>query len=100
MYRYYLCQVLVGDGRSPAPCERVVTLKIEALNALVFALALFLAWAVYRRTDSIESAVVTGAATAACSLVLFSPIETGTKPSETNPQRPRFRCRPPWLAGD
>ncbi|WP_446041979.1 hypothetical protein [Streptomyces sp. SID1121] len=44
-----------------------MTFKIEALNALVFALALFLAWVVYRRTDSIESAVVTGPRRRLCS---------------------------------
>ncbi|MFE3249801.1 hypothetical protein [Streptomyces sp. NPDC059209] len=77
-----------------------MTFKIEAIDALVFALALFLARAVYRCTDSIESAVLTGAATAALILVLFSAIETGTKTPETNRQRRRSRCRPPWLAGD
>ncbi|MFD5899788.1 hypothetical protein [Streptomyces sp. NPDC060366] len=72
-----------------------MTFKIEAINALVFALALFLAWVVYRRTDSIESAVMAGAGTAALILVLFSPIETGTKTPETIPPAPSFSTSSP-----
>ncbi|WP_146132467.1 hypothetical protein [Streptomyces solincola] len=49
--------------------------NIEALNALVFGLALFLARVVYRRTRSIESAVVSGAPAVGVVVILFTPID-------------------------
>ncbi|MFE5592316.1 hypothetical protein [Streptomyces sp. NPDC056549] len=60
-----------------------MTFRIEALNVLVFALALVVAWVVYRRTKSVESAVVSGAAAVAMVIILFTPIDNGTEIAET-----------------
>ncbi|MER5312959.1 hypothetical protein ABT034_34905, partial [Streptomyces sp. NPDC002773] len=62
--------------------------KIEVLNALVFLLALFTGGVVYRRSHSIESAVVSGAAVAATLVILFNPIASGTAMSETTGPAP------------
>ncbi|MFD4153690.1 hypothetical protein ACFWR4_13205 [Streptomyces hydrogenans] len=55
-----------------------MTFKIDVLNVCVLALVLFVAWVVYRRTGSIESAVVSGAAVVVIVLMLFTPIGNGT----------------------
>ncbi|MGW4699848.1 hypothetical protein [Streptomyces sp. NPDC004285] len=65
-----------------------MTFRIEALNALVFALALLVAWVVYRRTKSVESAVVSGAAAVAMIIILFTPIDNDTATTETTTPAP------------
>ncbi|MFE1345916.1 hypothetical protein [Streptomyces sp. NPDC058757] len=59
--------------------------KIDVLNVCGLALVLFVAWVVYQRTGSIESAVVSGAAVVVIVLMLFTPIGNGTTTETTTP---------------
>ncbi|MEU8883840.1 hypothetical protein [Streptomyces hydrogenans] len=72
-----------------------MTFKIDVLNVCVLALVLFVAWAVYKRTGSIESAVVSGAAVVVIVLMLFTPIGNGTTTETTTPTPTSSTTNPP-----
>ncbi|MFF8410552.1 hypothetical protein [Streptomyces omiyaensis] len=65
-----------------------MTFKIDVLNVFVLALVLFIMAVVYRRSKSIESAVVSGAAVVVIVLMLFTPIGNGTMTETTTPTPP------------
>ncbi|MFH8259324.1 hypothetical protein [Streptomyces roseolus] len=72
-----------------------MTFKIDVLNVCVLALVLFVAWVVYRRTNSIESAVVSGAGVVVIVLMLFTPIGNGTMTETTTSNPTSSTSSPP-----
>ncbi|MFE1272483.1 hypothetical protein [Streptomyces sp. NPDC058757] len=72
-----------------------MTFKIDVLNVCVLVLVLFVAWVVYKRTGSIESAVVSGAAVVVIVLMLFTPIGNGTTTETTIPTSTTSASSPP-----